>query len=565
MRVPPLFPDLLAKRAERTPDRRAYVFLGEDEAEAAVLTYGELHRRALAVAGHLSGVCAPGDRALLLFPPGLDFVVGYFGCLLAGVIAVPVNRPRKHRIQDATLSIIADCAPAVVLTDSTLAESARRNLPELAASVAWLEVDRLDPAPGSGFEPVPCEADTIAFLQYTSGSTAAPKGVMVTHGNLIANQEHMTHVFGHDADSTVVGWAPLYHDQGLIGNVLNPLYVGSTSVLMSPLVFIRWPLRWLTAVSRYRAHTSGGPNFAYDACVARAAKQGLPDVDLSGWRIAFNGAEPVRHDTLRRFTETFAPVGFRAEAHFPCYGLAEATLMVSGVGPGRGARTCEADVDALAARRYLPAEAGRGQTLVGSGTVAPGQRVRIVDPETGRPCGDGEIGEIRVSGGNVTRGYWRNASATAATFPDGAELRTGDLGFLLDGELYVVGRLKDMIIIRGRNHYPQDIEFTVQSAHEALQEGGCAAFSVPGPDGERLVVVQEIRREQLWEADRMDVVSSIRAAVTREHDVALGDLVLTKPVQLQKTSSGKIMRAAARRRYLDADFDVWAPRATATA
>ncbi len=571
MRVPPLFPDILAARAAQTPDRRAYVFLGEDEAEAAVLTYGELHRRALTVAGHLAGRCAPGDRALLLFPPGLDFVVAYLGCLLAGVIAVPVNRPRKHRIQDATLSIIADCAPAVVLTDSTLAESARRNLPELAASAAWLEVDRLDPAPGSGFEPFPCDAEDIAFLQYTSGSTAAPKGVMVTHGNLIVNQEHMTRTFGHGADTTVVGWAPLYHDQGLIGNVLNPLYVGSTSVLMSPLVFIRWPLRWLAAVARYRAHSSGGPNFAYDACVARAQKQGLPDVDLSTWRVAFNGAEPVRHDTLRRFTETFAPLGFRAEAHFPCYGLAEATLMVAGASPGRGARTCEADVDALAARRYEPGEPGRGQTLVGSGTVAAGQRVRIVDPEAGLPCGDGDIGEIWVSGGNVAQGYWRNEAATAATFrgrlagDEHAYLRTGDLGFLLEGELYVVGRLKDMIIIRGRNHYPQDIEFTVQAAHEALQEGGCAAFSVPGPDGERLIVVQEVRREQLWEADRMDVLSSIRAAVTREHDVALGDIVLTKPVQLQKTSSGKIMRAAARRRYLDADFELWTPRAPATA
>ncbi|MEV4411511.1 fatty acyl-AMP ligase [Catellatospora sp. NPDC049609] len=564
----PLLPDILATRAALTPDRRAYVFLNEDEAEEAVLTYAELHRRALAVAERLTALCAPGDRALLLFPPGLDFIVGYFGCLLAGVIAVPVNRPRKTRVQDATLSIIDDSRPAVVLTVSALAESARRNLATLAATASWLDVDRVDAAPGPGFAPQPCDADAVAFLQYTSGSTSAPKGVMVTHGNLIANQEMMTAAFSHDEHATVVGWAPLYHDQGLIGNVLNPLYVGSTSVLMSPLVFIRWPLRWLTAVSRYRAHTSGGPNFAYEACVARAAKQGVPEVDLGSWRIAFNGAEPIRHDTLQRFAETFAPVGFRAEAHFPCYGLAEATLMVSGAGLGRGARVREADVDALGRRRFVPGTAGRSQTLVGSGAVAPGQQVRIVDPETGRRCADDEIGEIWVSGGNVTKGYWRNAEATAATFQarlagdERAYLRTGDLGFLRDGELYIVGRLKDMIIVRGRNLYPQDIEYTVQTAHAALQEGGCAAFSVPGPDGERLVVVQEIKREQLWEADRMDVASSIRAAVTREHEISLGDLVLTKPVQLQKTSSGKIMRAAARRRYLDADFELWTPRAS---
>lgn len=553
MRSKPLLTDILTSRARSTPDRRAYVFLNEGGSEQAVLTSRDLHERALAVAGELAATCKPGDRALLLFPPGLDFIVAYFGCLFAQVIAVPVNRPRKNRVQDATLSIIKDSEPAVVLTTSAM----RR---VLDTPIPWLAVDQLTAT--SDFEPAPCAADSVAFLQYTSGSTSAPKGVMVTHGNLIANQEMLRQLFSQDEDTTVVGWAPLFHDQGLIGNVLQPLYAGATSILMSPQMFIRWPLRWLTAISRYRAHTSGGPNFAYDTCAARAARDGLPEVDLSCWKVAFNGAEPIRAETLERFTQTFAPVGFDGAAHFPCYGLAEATLMVTGNGLGRGAHTLEADVDELSRRRIVAAPDGRAHTLVSSGRVAPGQEVRIVNPETGQDCAGDEIGEIWVRGANVTKGYWRRPDPAFHIENGRTYLRTGDLGILVDGDLYVVGRLKDMIIIRGRNLYPQDVERTVETAHPALQTGAAAAFSVPGAGGERLVVVQEINREHLWDSDHMDVTASIRAAVTREHEISLGDLVLAMPAQLQKTSSGKIMRTAARKRYLENDFNVWKLRST---
>ena len=522
MRTRRLLTDILASRAESTPDRRAYVFRSEDDVEQDTLTYRELHERALAVADELARRCRPGDRALLLFPAGLDFIVSYFGCLYARIIAVPVNRPRRNRVQDATLGIIKEADPAVLLTVSSM---------RVMLEMTRINVDSLPST--ADFVPRKIDDDEVAFLQYTSGSTAAPKGVCVTHRNLLANQEMITRAFGHDENSTVVGWAPLFHDQGLIGNVLNPLYVGSTSVLMSPLVFIRWPLRWLTTISHYRAHTSGGPNFAYEACLARAARDGVPDVDLSCWRNAFNGAEPIRAETLRRFADVFGPAGFHPEAHFPCYGLAEATLMVSASGTGRGARTVVSD---------------DGRTLVGSGSVVEGQDVRIVDPASGNDCAPGEIGEIWVAGDNVTRGYWRGEESFVPY------LHTGDLGMLVDGELYVAGRLKDLIIIRGRNFYPQDIERTVESSHPALQEGACAAFSVPDAAGEKLVVAQELKREYLGEADRSEVRATIRAAVIREHGVSLGDLVLLRPVQLQKTSSGKIMRSAARNRYLNGEL-----------
>ncbi|MBX6390421.1 MAG: fatty acyl-AMP ligase [Frankia sp.] len=608
-------PEVLRSHAVRQPRTRAFVFVDEHETETAVLTYGDLYARALAVAAALTRHCRPGDRALLLFPQSLDFIVAYFGCLYAQVVAVPVSPPRGNRIQEATRAIVRDCEPAAVLSIGPMAETVGPMLAAAAGPLPWLAVDELtgpdsgitasgmtdteavngEPAEGGltgseaagaagtgagGFRPLPCSPDSIAFLQYTSGSTATPKGVMVSHGNLLANQEMIKQAFGHDSVSTVVGWAPLFHDQGLIGNVLQPLYLGATAILLSPTAFIRWPLLWLSVISRYRAHTSGGPNFAFDACVARAARGNLPDLDLSCWKVAFNGAEPIHPATLRRFAETFAPFGFSGRALYPCYGLSEATLFVTGSRRGRGPRTIEVDAEALGHRRLVrlpkrdvPAvgfPAGGGRTLVGSGAPLTEDTVRIVDPETGRRCAPDEVGEIWVAGGQVAQGYWRRPATTAETFraecvdePGRPWLRTGDLGVLVDGELYVVGRIKDIVIIRGRNYYPQDIEHTAQSAHPALRPGGCAAFSVPAADGEKLVVVQEIRAACRQTADPADVAATIRAAVVREHGLALGDLVLTLPGRLQKTSSGKIMRAAARRRYLAGGFEVWAPRSPA--
>ncbi len=557
--------EVLQTRAAEQPAQTAYVWIDEQLHEEASLTYGELHARALAVAAQLAAQCRPGDRALLVFPPGLDFIVAYFACLYARVIAVPVYPPRRQAVQGATRSVVSDCAPSAVLTLGAFVDFMKPALEPVCGELRWLAVDEVANE-DTGFEPQPCPADAIAFLQYTSGSTSDPKGVMVTHGNLTANEETIRRGFGHDRNSTVVGWAPFFHDQGLIGNVLQPLWCGSTGVLMSPLVFTRWPLAWLSAISRYRAHTSGGPNFGFELCVARAAggQNVPPDLDLSCWKTAFNGAEPIRPDTLRRFTETFAPYGFSEQAFYPCYGLAEATLVVTGSVKGRGPRTVEADRDALARGRFAEAPAGGGRTLVGSGRVLPELQLRIVDPESGHPSAANEIGEIWVSGPSVARGYWRRPDVTADVFgaayegePGRSYLRTGDLGIVIDDEVYLVARLKDLIIIRGRNIYPHDIELTAQSAHPALRKGACAAFAVPGPDGERLVVVQEVRPDQT--AHPADLAQSVRAAIVREHDVTLGDLVLTPARELAKTSSGKIMRAAARQRYRQDGFRRWAP------
>ncbi len=583
-----LLPDVLRRRAAGDPDGRAFILLDEHGDERAALTYRELYTRALAIADRLGRRCGPGERALLVFPQGLEFIVAYFGCLYARVIAVPVNPPRRGAVQDATRAIVRDCAPTAVLSTGPMIDVVRVPLEAVTGPLAWIAVDETAPEPT--LEPTDAapdwsgEPDTVAFLQYTSGSTADPKGVMVTHRNLAANQEMIRLAFGHDRHSTFVGWAPLFHDQGLIGNVLQPLYLGATGVLLDPGAFIRRPLLWLAAISRYRAHTSGGPNFAFDVCAAAAAGGGVPDLDLSCWRVAFNGAEPIRADTLRRFADAFAPVGFDPRALYPCYGLAEATLLVTGSRKGRGPRTLDADADGLGAGRYTPTPPGRGRPLVGSG-LAPAAfegataqaegamalgpwvaaEVRIVDPETGRGAPPDRIGEIWVAGDHVAAGYWQRPAATADTFqarcadaPGRSYLRTGDLGLIVDGELYVVGRHKDMLVLRGRNHYPQDLEQTAAAAHPALRPGGCAAFAVPGPGGERPVVVQEVRGEPGTDADPADVAGSIRAAVVRQHDLTLADLVLVRPGTLPKTSSGKIMRAAARRRYLAGDLAPWA-------
>ncbi|MCK9893653.1 fatty acyl-AMP ligase [Frankia sp. AgB32] len=565
-----LLPDVLRERARRQPTDRAFVFLDEYGEQTEARTYAELDAEARAVAAALTGLAGPGERALLVFETGPEFLAAYFGCLYAGVVAVPVVPPRAGHLQASTAAVVRDCAPVAVLTVTSMLDTVGPALAALRPGPHPLAVDRVtagaltaDPE----FTAVPASADALAFLQYTSGSTADPKGVMVTHGNLAANQEMITRTFRHDPRSPWVGWTPLFHDQGLIGNVLHPLYVGSLGVLMSPATFVRRPLLWLSVISRYRAYSSGGPNFAFDVCIRHASRLAGADLDLSCWKIAFNGAEPLRAQTMRRFAETFAPYGLRAEALYPCYGLAEATLLVTGSEPGRGPRTLAADPHALGERRYRPGHGPDARVLAGSGLVPPEGGVRIVDPDTAAPSPPGHVGEIWLAGPHVTAGYWRRPDATAATFaativgePDTRYLRTGDLGLIVDGELYVAGRLRDMIIIRGRNHYPQDIELTVMSAHPAARPGAVAAFAVPGPDGaERLVVVQEVRPTDGLDLD--EVAAAIRAAVLREHDVSLGELVLTGPGTLAKTSSGKIMRAAARRRHLDTGFP--APPTTA--
>ena len=601
--------ELLSWRAALQPEARAYTFLLDGEADELQLSYGELDSQARAIAVRLAGVAAVGDRALLLYPPGLQYAAAFFGCLYAGITAVPVYPPRPHRVDERLLSILLDARPRVVLTTSGLLPRAERLLAASGASdIARLASDGLDAELAAAWRQPPLSPRTLAFLQYTSGSTAAPKGVMVSHGNLLHNERLIGAAFRVTAQSLVVGWLPLYHDMGLIGNLLQPLYAGCPCVLLSPLDFLQRPLRWLRAISRYRGSISGGPNFAFDLCVRKIAPADRESLDLSCWEVAFNGAEPVHAETLDRFVAAFAPCGFRREALLPCYGLAEATLFVAG-GPARRApvvaRLAAADLERHLVRTLpplaapaspavaaspgpaeapaspaLPVSSGTGgRTLVSCGEIGGGaaaphlrQRVVVVEPESRRPAAPDEVGEVWVSGPSVAAGYWNRPELSASTFcatlatePGGpCFLRTGDLGFLAGGELFIAGRAKDLIIIRGRNHYPQDIEATAERSHGALRPGSGIAFSIEAAGEERLVVVHELRRDHLND-DPAPVIEAIRAAVAEQHEVQPFDVTLIRTATLPKTTSGKVQRRAGRAAWLAGELAVVAAWTAAAA
>ncbi|HZF13817.1 MAG TPA: amino acid adenylation domain-containing protein, partial [Thermoanaerobaculia bacterium] len=531
--------EILRQQASEAPDR-GYVWLNQGEEIAGRLSYADLHRRARAVAATLAGAVPPGERALLLYPPGLEFLAAFFGCLCAGVIAVPAYPPRSRRADPRLRSIAADCSPRAVLTTSSLLgrrAALAEQIPELAPAL-WFDTETLsEDGPGADRRLLP---EDVAFLQYTSGSTGTPKGVIVTHANLLSNLERIRLAFGQTAESVVVGWLPLFHDMGLIGNVLQPCFVGCDCVLMAPAAFLQKPARWLAAIHRFRATTSGGPNFAYDLCVRSVGPEARETLDLSSWSVAFNGAEPVRRATLDGFAEAFAPCGFRRASLAPCYGLAEATLLVT------AARTAPDRAD---------------DPRVSCGALPSGDAVRIVHPESGGACPDDEVGEIWMSGPSVARGYWNRPAETRETFAavpregGGPFLRTGDLGFVRQGELFVTGRLKDLIVLRGRNLYPQDLERTAEQAHPALRAGGGAAFAVEERGEESVVVVHEVERHAVAAGDLGAIADAVRRAIAFEHGVRVADVTLLRAGTIPKTSSGKIRRRECRARYLAGDME----------
>jgi acyl-CoA synthetase (AMP-forming)/AMP-acid ligase II len=584
--------DLLRWRAERQPDQIAYTFLLDGETDEARISYQELDRRARAIGALLQDLNASGERALLLYPPGLDFIAAFFGCLYAGVIAVPAYPPtsaRMDRMLPRRLRAIAeDAKPLVALTTTEIQPlgAALAAQDAVFGRFRWLATDTLADDRADGWQPPTISAATLAFLQYTSGSTSTPKGVMLSHGNLLANELMIQQGFGHTEAApeklTIVGWLPLYHDMGLIGNVLQPLYLGAHCVLMSPLLFLQRPLRWLQAISRYRAHTSGGPNFAYELCVQKIAPEKRAELDLSSWKVAFNGAEPVRASTIAAFSEAFAPYGFRREAFYPCYGLAEASLFVTGGLPSEPPVLYSVQAAALEQHRVIPAATDDpgSRVLVSSGRAWLDEQVAIVDPESCRRCAPDQVGEIWASGPHIAQGYLGRPAESSHTFQariadtgEGPFLRTGDLGFLKDGELFVTGRIKDMIIIDGRNHYPQDIELTVEQAHPAIRSGCCAAFAIDVAGAERLVVVAEIDRHYkparqasgeiaadpaaLIQAEGEAIARTIRRAVAEQHDLNVHAVQLLKLGGVAKTSSGKIQRHACRAGFLEGTLDVW--------
>ncbi|ELP53462.1 AMP-binding enzyme family protein [Microcystis aeruginosa TAIHU98] len=561
------FVDILSHRALQQAEQTAYIFLANGETETARLTYQQLDQKAKALAAQLQLQMSPGERALLLYPSGEEFIIAFFACLYAGVIAVPVYPPRRNQKLSRLRAITRDAQAKLALTTTSLLSTIEEKFssdPELV-TVPCLATNNIPDEQAENWQKLNLSLEDIAFLQYTSGSTGMPKGVMVSHKNLLHNEKLIASAFGHTTETIVVGWLPLFHDMGLIGNVLQPIYVGFPSVIMPPEAFIQKPLRWLQAISRYKATSSGGPNFAYELCASKIKPQERENLDLSCWDVAFNGAEPVRAITLEKFANTFADSGFEREAFYPCYGMAETTLFVSG-GIKSQSPVIEA-VDKLALLENsavtINCQHPNAQLLVGCGHAWLSEKIVIVNPESLTECRDGEIGEIWVSSDSVAQGYWNRPGQTEETFKAyladtqvGPFLRTGDLGFLLAGELFITGRLKDLIIVQGRNHYPQDIEATVEKSHLGLRQGCGAVFSVEIAGQERLVVVQEVERSYLRKLDSPAVIEQIIRSVAEEHQLDVYAVALLKTASIPKTSSGKIQRIACRTAFLAGTLDV---------
>lgn len=561
---PQRFDGVLRHWARVQPDKAAITYLHEGAEPSASLTYSELDQHARRLARRLREHGAQSQRAILLYRGDNDFVVAFFACLYAGVIAVPVARPqRKPQHWQRLEKICRDCGATFVLStrdDLAGAEEWRSCAPVLCAA-QWLPTDEMpDAAPGAEFEE---SGESTAFLQYTSGSTGDPKGVIVTHANLLHNEKQLYSAFQHSNESRIVSWLPLFHDMGLIGNLLQAIYAGASYFYMSPMAFLQRPLRWLQAVSRFRADTSGAPNFAYDLC-AQIDTAALAGLDLSCWRVAFNGAETVRAETMRRFADRFAVCGFNPDAFYPCYGLAEATLFVTGGRRGAAVRSLHLDRESLQQGRARRCDSGAGSIeIVSLGTTYGEQQLSIVDPTTRVPLQPGAVGEIWIKGESVAGGYWSKAEASQHTFraelatggvSDGF-MRTGDLGFVLDGQVYCTGRLKDLIVVRGRNYYPQDLEHAVQSVVDHVRAGCGAAFQASDDHDGAVVFVQEISREALKIIEPAPVIERIRQAIADAYELSLADIVLLKPGSLPKTSSGKLQRKLYRKMYANGELD----------
>ncbi len=557
--------ELLRVRATHNGAQGAYRFLpGERRGEQRV-TYAQLDERARAIAVAIRERSKPGDRALLLVPPGLDYIAAYFGCLYAGVIAVPAYPPNPRRPDARIPVIVDDCEPSVAITTTALLarlESWRGDSQRLR-SLDWITVDDVG-ADANAWRDPGVEPDDIAMLQYTSGSTASPKGVVLTHRNLMHNLSLIRAAFSvADApDDVGVFWLPPFHDMGLIGGILEPCYLGRSVVLMPSATFLQRPLSWLEAMSQYRVSTSAAPNFAFDLCVDRIKPEEARGLDLSGIRTVFHGAEPIRADTIERFSRAFADIGFRRDAFLPCYGLAEASLFVSGGSWGHGPYTLDVSRAGLEQKRVEQARAGDRLRLVSSGAPAPAQDVRIVDVERLDDCGERHVGEIWVRGQSVANGYWNRPDETRESFearlPGSGEefLRTGDLGFLDDGQLFVTGRLKDLIILSGRNYYPQDLELAAERSHPSLRPGHSAAFAVEQEAGpERLAMVLEVTRHHR-PSDNEAVFSAVRRALAEREGVLPDLIVLVRQNSIPRTSSGKVQRRATRALLTEGALDV---------
>jgi acyl-CoA synthetase (AMP-forming)/AMP-acid ligase II len=551
---------LLHERAQRRGDQRVYTYLADGDLDEQHLSYADLDRRARGIAAHISERVRPGDRVVLIYQSDLHFVSAFFGCLYAGAVAVPGYPPRFHQsLPDQNLArlsaMVADCAPALLLTTTAIAARMTDMLPSLPQfqGMPVVATDALGDSAEAPWTMPAIDPSKLAFLQYTSGSTGDPKGAMITHGNLINNERQIEWTFRLTPETVAVGWLPLHHDMGLIAMLLGPLYSGGRCVFLSPVNFVQRPMRWLHAITRHRGTYALSPDFGYRLAVRVHKPEDLERIDLSSVRSALNGAEPVRADTLREFQAVFGRCGFRPEAYYPCYGMAEASVLVSGWHKNEPPRLFHASAAGLERDelRHVPAGDPDERVFVGCGIPPDDLDVAIVDPQSLQRSTSERVGEIWIAGPNVASGYWNKESINKEQFRahtatgEGPYYRTGDLGFLHEGMLYITGRLKDLIIIEGRNHYPQDIERTVEAAYPSFRLGGGAAFSMEYEGIERLVVVQELER-RVREVDNVEAALAVRRAVSQAHEIVPREVVFLKAGGLPKTSSGKVQRRACR-------------------
>jgi acyl-CoA synthetase (AMP-forming)/AMP-acid ligase II/acyl carrier protein len=563
----------LFTHAQSLPNKMAFRYLQDLESLPQELSYLELWQSAAAVADFLKKIARPGSRIMLFFPPGLAYVKAFYGCLLADMVAVPLYPPRRNAKSDRVIGVAQSCQSSIALTTESELANIQSSWEEQNSLGLPLHFYATDIIPALNSVTVDCpEIDpaTPAFLQYTSGSTGTPKGVLITHGNIIANVKHLSLMAKGTKEDIFVNWLPLFHDFGLITAVLWPVYLSAPSTLMAPATFVRNPSVWLKAINRYRGTMCGAPNFAYDLCTTKITDVDLSLLDLSCWRVAYNAAEPVRAKTLNDFFARFAQCKFKAEAFYPGYGMAEATVFIAGGDPSIKPLQLSVNRKAIAENKFelMDASDPMSTTMVACGTALPPHNIRIVDPETGCELSEGSVGEIWFSGPSVSPGYLGLEELSAANFnqkiidngtASGGYFKTGDLGVIWRGDLFVTGRIKDLIILHGRNYYPQDIEASAVAAHPALRWGYCTAFSVSSDQLEQLIIVAEVEREHVRTIDVDQVVDAIRYKVAQDHELSVSDVVLLKPYKLPVTSSGKVQRKLTRQLFLNKTLNGIAP------
>ena len=564
--------ELLRNRANQQPQTHAYTFLIDGKKESEPLTYGELDRQARALAATLQQYQAAGERALLLYPQGLEVIAAFCGSLYAGVIAIPVPPPESGRLK-RTLprlrAIVKDANATIALTTASILEligNVKDEFPEFD-QMRWIDTTTIDLELAQQWQDPQIDRDQLAYLQYTSGSTSTPKGVMLSHFNLMHHCHYLQQACSYDADSVTVTWMPYFHDYGLVEGMMVALYNGHPCYIMSPFSFIKRPIQWLRNLTKYKGTHSQAPNFAYDLCIRRVKPKQIEELDLSNWQAAGNAAEPINPKVMADFVETFSACGFSWEAFAPSYGLAENTLLATTKPKGTKPVFLTVETAAIEKDKIVVADPqlpNGVRTLPGCGKKVCDTDIAIARPDRLTRCAKDEVGEIWIKDPSVAQGYWQNPEATAATFKaylqdtqEGPYLRTGDLGFVRDGELYITGRIKDLIIIRGTNHYPQDIEWSVQQLHPALRPDYGAAFSILDKGEERLVVVQEIER-RAGEIDTDKLIADIRQEIAEQHEIQLYGVVLAKSGNILKTASGKIQRRACKEKFLGGTLTVMA-------